>query len=111
MALRVEVLNTGAVAMAGELGFMQLHSGDPGTSGANECTSARRPVVATVDGATIQVPAVQFDDLTPDEPVTHIGFWSAATGGTFLGGFPLTGDTAANGVGQYWVNPGTITGA
>lgn len=69
--------------------YMSLHTADPGTTGANEVTGgapayARKAVTwvaGSVDGVyNATVPA--FD--VPAATVTHVGLWTAASGGTFL---------------------------
>lgn len=70
--------------------YMSLHSADPGTTGTSEISGgspayARKPVTwtpGTSDGVNTAT-AVVFD-LPPGTAVTHVGVWSAVTGGTFL---------------------------
>jgi hypothetical protein len=57
--------------------------------------------VADASGNLSLSSAVAFTGLTASGAVKYVSVWSAATGGTFLGQYALTGDQAANGAGQY----------
>lgn len=73
--------------------FASVHTADPGTTGANEAAVARQPITwnsGDVDG-TITSNTMTFTGITPPLSLTHIGIWSAITGGTFL-------DSVENGV-------------
>lgn len=85
-------LNAAIDAVAGIGDWISAHDGDPSTTGANEVTGgsyAREQttwgVAASGDSAgsevTISIPG--------GTTVTHWGIWSAVSGGTFVGGFPL----------------------
>jgi hypothetical protein len=82
--------------------YVSLHTADPGTTGANECTGGS-PAYArkqTTWGAASGSPSsavgsqITFDLLGQ---ATHFGLWSAVTAGTFRGGnaLPATIGTAA----------------
>jgi len=74
--------------------YISLHTGDPGTTGANEVTggsyaresaafsqASSNPTTASNSGA------VQFTQATGAwGTVTHFGIWSAASSGDYLGG-------------------------
>lgn len=91
---------TGALAVTGSGSWISLHTGDPGTTGANEVTGgspayARKQTTwtgGTSDGV-VAGSAVSFD--VPAGTYTHIGVWTAATSGTFVGGFALSTSTGA----------------
>jgi hypothetical protein len=59
-------------------------------------------MVATVD--------LNFTGGAASGAATHLGFWSAATTGTFYGWQALTGDQTFNAAGEYTVTGITITG-
>lgn len=95
-----------SVAQNGGATWFSLHTGDPGTTGANEVVGgsyariqATYPAAtngaASTTGATHNVPA--------GVTVTHFGRWTLATGGTFF-----TGGTLPNG-GDTFGSPGTYT--
>lgn len=88
MAIGVPQTKEDVAIYYGSLGaFISLHTGDPGSTGANEVSGgsyARKQTTWTggaVDGSiagsavTIPVPAGTF---------TYAGIWSAATGGRFV---------------------------
>jgi hypothetical protein len=95
---------------------LSLHSADPGAGGANEVSGggyARIPVnaadwdiEAAIEGAELNNDK-QF--VTPAlQPIHSVGMWTALSGGTYLGGDTATGDTAANGSGEFIVKAGSI---
>lgn len=79
--------------------FISLHTASPGTTGANEASGGSpayaRKALAWTPGASDGVNnAAQVTFDVPAGTYTHIGIWSAATGGTFL-------DSAAIGSSQF----------
>lgn len=58
---------------------------------------------AAATGGDISDGPVAFTGLPANGAVTHVGYWSALTGGTFRGSRLLGGDTAANAAGEYTV--------
>lgn len=88
--------------MLGAIGVTHasLHSGFPGNSGANEISGgspayARKAVTfdAASGGSRAQSGTAVFD-VPGSTTVRYIGFWTALTGGTFLGYHPLGGAVA-----------------
>lgn len=75
--------------------WFSLHSANPSTSGANEVTSGtgsagrQQVTFSGADGTDTNSAAVEIE-LT-SETVSWVGYWTAQTGGTWLGGFPLVG--------------------
>lgn len=78
--------------------FVSLHTSDPGNTGTAEVAgdtyirqagtfvnSGNNPTVAA-NNAPIQFPTAGASWGN----ITHFGLWSAATAGTFLGGWPVT---------------------
>lgn len=87
-----------AVGLSGGADWFSLHTGDPGTTGANEViggTYARKsgPFPASVSGLSTN--AGTTHDVPAGTTVTHFGRWSLVTGGTFFTGgvLPNGGDT------------------
>lgn len=89
---------------------VSLHSGDPGTTGANIIAGGGK-VAATFDAAAsgerVLNADVNFTGLGASQAVTHFGVWLAA-GDVFKCGNALTGDQAANAAGEYTLK-GTTT--
>lgn len=87
-----------------------LHTAAAGTTGANEATGgspayARKAITFTdgsADGSTVGS-QVTFD--VPAGTYVEIGFWTAATGGTFKGSVPLQSNAVLGGQGQVLVTP------
>lgn len=74
--------------------YYSLHTGDPGTTGANEATGGspayarKQPTMGSSSGGTAtSTGAVNFD--VPAGTYSWLGRWSAATGGTFGGAVPI----------------------
>lgn len=93
--------------------FASLHTGAAGTTGANEATGgspayARKAITWTdgsVDGSTTGS-QVSFD--VPAGTYVEIGFWSAATGGTFGGSLALASNAVPGSQAVVQVTP-TLT--
>jgi len=74
--------------------YVSLHTGDPGTTGANEVSGGtyvrqQVPFNAASGGQVKNTSAINWT-LMPTATVTHIGLWTAATAGTFVVGAVLT---------------------
>ena len=70
--------------------FAKLHTADPGAAGANAAfgDATRKAVTfaaAAADGTITNSADVVWTALSAAGTVTHVSFWSAVTGGTFLG--------------------------
>lgn len=95
-----------AVALNGGANWWSLHTGDPGTTGANEVTGgdyvriqASFPIA--VSGASSTVGATS--SVPSGTTVVYWGRWTSQTGGTFF-----TGGTLPNG-GDTFGSAGTYT--
>ena len=101
-----------AVALNGAHNYFSLHTGDPGTTGANEVIGGSYArVLATYPSATngTSTTAGATHNVPAGTTVTHFGRWSALSGGTFFTGgvLPNGGDTFGSG-GTY-TNVNTVT--
>lgn len=104
---------TGALAVTALGSYVSLHTADPSTTGTGEATGgspayARKQTTwtgGTSDGSVVGS-QVTFD--APAGTFTHVGVWTAATAGTFIGGFALSSSVALGAQGQILVTP-TIT--
>lgn len=88
-------------------GFVSLHTANPGDSGSNEVTGGSYARVACTlaaasgaNRAASNQPAVNVPAGTT---ITHVGYWTASTGGTFLGFDDVTAAGFTN-AGTYTVN-------
>lgn len=93
--------------------FASLHTGNPGTNGANEVTGgspayARKSVswAAAASGALASNAQIVFDVPT-GTTIQYVGFWSASTSGTFYGHVTITNETYT-GQGTYTIASGDI---
>jgi len=80
---------------------ISLHTGNPGTTGANEASSASTSNYARVEaaasdwgsaaaGAIANSAAITFPEGGNDQEITHFGVWDSASGGAFQRGGALT---------------------
>lgn len=91
--------------------YVSLHSADPGTTGTNETTAARVAAGWTVDSdGDLTASNLAFSGGASGGTVSHVGLWSASTGGTYRGSVALSGDTAFNASGEYTVTSLAING-
>lgn len=111
MPLTDATLNLTGTYLGTLITHLSLHSADPLTTGANETTAGRQAVTWTVDAdGDLTSGSKAFTGGAASGAVTHVGYWSAATGGTFRGSKALTGDATFNAAGEYTVNQVTING-
>lgn len=112
MSLNDTLLNIGATAMQAAATHASIHTAEPNASGSNESTAARQAITweAAAGGDMAFVDDLDFTGGASGGAATHIGFWSASSGGTFYGWLALTGDQTFNAAGEYTVTAGTITG-
>src|SRR6516165_7921 len=105
----------GANAIRSYIGWMQLHTGDPGSGGAANKSSA--PIqsvswtVVTGDGDFGLAADVVFSGCTPSGPITYYSLWSARSGGVWCGNVQLSGDLTADSSGNYTVEALSVNGS
>src|SRR5699024_9557538 len=100
-------LNAAADGIASAATHASLHSGDPGASGTNELSGgspayARQAVGwdAASNGER-QLDADYTFNIPGGATVAYVGYWTDATGGAFLGSFPLTAEGPYGAQGEY----------
>jgi hypothetical protein len=85
----------------------QLHSAAAGVSGTSNVTTAARKAItwssATGAGDFNLSTQLDFTGGAASGTVHSITLWSASSGGTYYGEFPLSGDLAFNAGGSYSV--------
>lgn len=112
MALNDTLLNIGANAMAAAATHLSLHTAVPNATGSNESSAAR--VAAAWPGAAtgdLTITNKAFTGGAASGACTHVGFWSAASAGTFYGYVALTGDQTFNAAGEYTITSLTVNGS
>jgi hypothetical protein len=91
--------------------YISLHSASPGTTGANEINGGSYARVQTTWGS-IAAGASTGSQVTINVPasttIEYFGIWTAATGGTYIGGGPLPTNETYGGAGTYNFTP-TLT--
>lgn len=112
MPLNDALLNIGANAMAAAAPYLALHTALPDASGSNQ-TAAPRVAAAWPGAATgdLTISNKAFTGGTANGPCQYVGFWSAASGGTFYGAVALAGDQTFNSSGQYTITSLTVNGS
>lgn len=112
MPLNDTILNFGNDDMQTRMTHLQIHTAQPNASGSNEAASARQAItwVTAANGDMVATVDLNFTGGAASGAATHVGFWSAATAGTFYGWLALTGDQTFNAAGEYTVTGITITG-
>ena len=84
------------------IAFASLHTSSPGDDGANEVTGGSPAYVrkaitmAAPSAGAIAASTQPVFDVPASTTVTHVGFWSAVSGGTFLGSADVTDETFAS---------------
>lgn len=95
-----------AVAYGNSATYGSLHTAAPGTTGASEVTGgsyARKALTWSAGSVDGQVSVTVTFDVPASTTVTHIGVWSALSGGTFLDSADVTDVTIGAGGGQLQV--------
>lgn len=89
MPLTDTELNFAVDGLTARASHVSLHTGSPGSTGTSEVTGggyARQAVTWTsaASGSAEATTELVFD-VPADITVTHVGYWSASSGGTFRG--------------------------
>lgn len=93
--------------------FVSLHTADPSTDGSNEVsggsyTRESAPWASATSGSVTTNSNIVFD-VPGSTTITHLGYWSASTAGTFYGSRTLdTSQTYAT-AGTYTIASGNLT--
>jgi len=96
-------------------GYVSLHTADPSTGGTSEvCGSPYARKAVTWDSASAgsaeNSGGVVFD-VPGTTTITHLGYWSAVTSGTFYGSRALNASQEYTTVGTYTITAGNLTEA
>ena len=106
MALTPTTRNTMLGTITSNVTHFSLHTADPGASGTAEVAGSpytrESASWAAASGGTAASSAEVVFDVPGSTTITHIGYWSASTAGTFYGSRIL--DTA-----QTYTSQGTYT--
>jgi hypothetical protein len=111
----VAARNAAVAGVTGLGGYISMHTGDPGTTGANEVTGAPYarqlstfdgPAGGSDTGTEVAVPMPAGAGTTT---ITHWGQWSAVSGGTFVTGDELPEPEVFSAAGGVYEFTPTIT--
>lgn len=90
-------------------GFASLHTADPGASGTSEVSGgspayARKAITwaAASSGSKANSASLVFD-VPAATTITHLGYWTLASGGTYLGSRALDSSQAFSTQGTYTI--------
>lgn len=108
MAFSTAAKNTMLDALT--INTVQLHSADPGASGTSNALGSKTACTfsAASSGARALASDVDFTGLGASATVAFFSAWTTS-GDVFLGSGAVTGDSEANGAGEYTLNATTTT--
>jgi hypothetical protein len=111
MPLTTATLNSLATHFAGLATHMGLATADPGAGGANPSAAGRLASGwGSASGGVVTATNKAFTGGAASGPVTHVTYWTASTGGTFVGSRAITGDTSFNAAGEFTLTSVSETG-
>lgn len=110
MAFTNAVREAAALNVTGSGNWISLHTADPGTTGTSEATGgspayARKQTTWTGGASDGSVPGSQVEFDAGAGTYTWVGIWTAATGGTFIGGLQLSSAATLGAQGKVQVTP------
>jgi hypothetical protein len=111
MALASATEITQALSTTG-WGFVSLHSGSPGTTGANEIATTRVAVTWTASsaGSAATNAGALSIALPASTTASYFGIWSASTGGTYyIGGALSPAVTTSTSTGTVTIAAGQLS--
>jgi hypothetical protein len=91
--------------------WISIHTADPGTTGTSEVATgvyARKQTTWSAAASSSKTGSAIVADIPASTTVSHWGFWTASTGGTFFYGGTLPNSEAFSSQGQYSLTP-TLT--
>ena len=111
MSFTPAAMNAATNGITAAYPWIALHSANPGTTGASETAAVRKnPTWPSASGGVATVTAQAFTGGAANGACTYAGLWSAASGGTFGGGFPLSGNQTFDASGNYTLDSLTVNG-
>ena len=108
MALNNAALTAAGNGLAAAITHLSIHTAQPDATGSNQSAAARQAVTWTNTNGDLTSGSKAFTGGAASGPATHVGYWSAATGGTFYGYHALTGDQTFNAAGEYTITQVTL---
>jgi hypothetical protein len=101
--------NTAKAAALNHLGglitHVSIHSADPGAGGTNELAVSRQSISwNTASAGNLDSQGTQTFSVDAGMTVSHVGLWSAPTGGTFYGSRALAAPETFSNAGAFTIN-------
>jgi hypothetical protein len=113
VALNDNGLNAQVGGLTAVAGFASLHTAEPNASGSNEVTGGtytREAITwAAASGGTAVSDAEIVFDVPTGVTITHLGYWSAGTAGTFYGSRALDVSQEFSSAGTYTIAAGNLS--
>jgi hypothetical protein len=113
VALNDNGLNAQVGGLTAVAGFASLHTAEPDASGSSEVTGGtytREAITwAAASGGTAVSDAEIVFDVPTGVTITHLGYWSAGTAGTFYGSRALDVSQEFSSAGTYTIAAGNLS--
>lgn len=113
MGLNNAGLNLQVAGLTSAATHVSLHTASPGSDGSNEVTGGSYARQATSWAAaaagTVATDANIVFNVPTSTTITHLGYWSASSGGTFYGWRALNASQAFSSAGTYTIASGNLT--
>jgi len=92
--------------------YVKLHTGDPGSAGANNAateTTRKAATFSAASGGAITTSAdLAWTSVAASETYSHVSFWDAVSGGNFLGSDALNASKAVTAGDNFTIVAGDI---
>ena len=113
MALNNNGLNAQVGGLTAVVTHVSLHTAEPDASGSNEVTGgtySREAITwGSASGGTATSSAEVVFDVPTGVTITHLGYWSASSAGTFYGSRQLDTSQTFSSAGTYTLASGNIS--
>ena len=113
MGLSTAGLNLQVGGLTAAASHVSLHTSSPGSDGSNEVSGgsyARQSASwASASAGSAATNANVVFDVPTSTTITHLGYWSASSGGTFYGWRALNASQAFSSAGTYPIASGNLT--
>lgn len=113
MALNANGLNAQVGGLTAVAEFASLHTAEPDASGGSEVTGGtytRKAISwATASDGTAESDAEIVFDVPTGVTITHLGYWSAGTAGTFYGSRALDVSQTFSSAGTFTIAAGNLS--
>jgi len=113
VALNDNGLNAQVGGLTAVAGYASLHTAEPNAAGSNEVSGGlytREAITwAAASGGTAVSDAEIVFDVPTSTTITHLGYWSASSAGTFYGYRALDTSQTFSSAGTYTIAAGNLS--